>query len=74
MVVLENMSNYKTYLFEDSSSLTEEVFVSHSWDGGIFHLRRKIHIAWPQLHQLQNLYCCLLSNPQNLDLDEFIGA
>eukprot|EP00434_Breviolum_minutum_P039835 symbB.v1.2.035380.t1/scaffold4749.1/size37708/2 len=61
-------------LIKHPEGLKCEVFVSHSWDGGIFHLRRKIHIAWPQLHQLQNLYCCLLSNPQNLDLDEFIGG
>ena len=50
-----------------------EVFVSHSWHE-IFHLQRGINVAWPQLYQRHNLYCCLLSNPQNLDLDKFIGG
>ena len=61
-------------LMKHPEGLECEVFVSHSWHGGIFHLGRGIHAAWPQLYQRDNLYCCLLSNPQNLDLDEFIGG
>ena len=61
-------------LMKHPEGLECEVFVSHSWRGGIFHLRRGIQVAWPQLYQRRNLYCCLLSNPQNLDLDEFIGG
>ena len=61
-------------LMKHPEGLECEVFVSHSWHGGIFHLGRGIHAAWPQLYQRHNLYCCLLSNPQNLDLDEFIGG
>ena len=61
-------------LMKHPQGLDCEVFVSHSWHGGIFHLRRGIRLAWPQLYRRRNLYCCLLSNPQNLDLDEFIGG
>ncbi|CAJ1379016.1 unnamed protein product [Effrenium voratum] len=61
-------------LMKHPDGLECEVFVSHSWHGGIFHLQRGVHVAWPQLYQRRNLYCCLLSNPQNLDLDEFIGG
>ena len=61
-------------LMKHPEGLDCEVFVSHSWHGGIFHLRRGVRLGWPQLHRLKNLYCCLLSNPQNLNLDEFIGG
>ena len=61
-------------LMKHPGGLDCEVFVSHSWHGGIFHLQRGVRLAWPQLYRLQNLYCCLLSNPQNLDLEEFIGG
>ena len=61
-------------LMKHPEGLDCEVFVSHSWQGGIFHLRNGVKRAWPQLLRLQNLYCCLLSNPQNLDLNEFIGG
>ena len=61
-------------LMKHPEGLECEVFVSHSWHGGIFHLQKGVRLAWPQLYRLQNLYCCLLSNPQNLDLDEFIGG
>ena len=61
-------------LMKHPQGLDCEVFVSHSWHGGIFHLRRGIRLAWPRVYRRRNLYCCLLSNPQNLDLDEFIGG
>ena len=38
-----------------------QVFVSHSWHGGIFHLKRGVNRGWPQIHQRRNLYCCPLN-------------
>lgn len=61
-------------LMKHPDGLDCEVFVSHSWHGGIFHLRHGVRRGWPQLHRRRNLYCCLLANPQNLDLDEFLGG
>ena len=61
-------------LIKHPDGLQCEVFVSHCWHGGLFHLQRSIRIAWPQLYSLRNLYCCLLANPQNLDLDHFLGG
>ena len=61
-------------LMKHPDGLDCEVFVSHSWHGGIFHLQRGVRNAWPQLHKLRNLYCCLLANPQNLELNQFIGG
>eukprot|EP00434_Breviolum_minutum_P033673 symbB.v1.2.029797.t1/scaffold3299.1/size59503/2 len=61
-------------LMKHPNGLDCEVFVSHSWHGGIFHLKRGVNRGWPEMHQRRNLYCCLLANPQNLDLDEFLGG
>ena len=61
-------------LMKHPNGLACEFFVSHSWHGGIFHLKRGVNRGWPQIHQRRNLYCCLLANPQNLDLDEFLGG
>lgn len=38
-----------------------QVFVSHSWHGGIFHLKRGVNRGWPEMHQRRNLYCCPLN-------------
>ena len=61
-------------LIKHPDGLQCEVFVSHCWHGGLFHLQRSVRIAWPQLYSLTNLYCCLLANPQNLDLEQFLGG
>ena len=37
-------------LMKHPEGLDCEVFVSHSWQGGIFHLSSGIRLAWPQLY------------------------
>ena len=48
-----------------------EVFVSHAWAEGIFELATSVKYGW--VVGKQNLYCCLLANPQNLDISEVLG-
>ena len=50
------------------------VFVSHAWAEGIFELSCNIQRAWPYGFGLRNMYCCLLANPQNLDMELFLGV
>ena len=51
-----------------------EVFVSHAWSEGIFELADHVRRAWPQMQRRRNLYCCLLGNPQNLDLSTWLDV
>ncbi|CAK9051869.1 unnamed protein product [Durusdinium trenchii] len=54
-----------------SGGLDCEVFVSHAWAEGIFELCICVKYGW--VVGKQNLYCCLLANPQNLDIGEVLG-
>lgn len=51
-----------------------QVFISHAWAEGIFEFGNGVRSAWPGGHGLTNLYCCLLANPQNLDLEVFLNV
>eukprot|EP00434_Breviolum_minutum_P011968 symbB.v1.2.010552.t1/scaffold694.1/size172116/15 len=51
-----------------------EVFISHAWAEGVFEFSAGVRSAWPGGHGLTNLYCCLLANPQNLDLEVFLNV
>lgn len=61
-------------LMKHPEGLDCQVFVSHSWREGIFHLDSSVRSAWPQFQGLRNLYCCLLANPQNLDINALLGG
>ena len=51
-----------------------QVFVSHAWVEGIFEFALGVESAWPGGFGLTNMYCCLLANPQNLDLELFLNV
>jgi len=51
-----------------------QVFISHAWAEGIFEFGDGVRSAWPAGRGLTNLYCCLLANPQNLDLEVFLNV
>ena len=51
-----------------------QVFVSHAWVEGIFEFVLGVESAWPGGFGLRNMYCCLLANPQNLDLELFLNV
>eukprot|EP00434_Breviolum_minutum_P030572 symbB.v1.2.027034.t1/scaffold2746.1/size71737/3 len=61
-------------LMKHPQGLDCHVFISHSWHEGIFHLQSNVRSAWPQFQGCRNLYCCLLANPQNLDINELLGG
>lgn len=56
------------------SGLACQVFISHAWAEGIFEFGLGVQGAWPMGQGLTNLYCCLLSNPQNLDMETFLNV
>ncbi|CAE6939564.1 unnamed protein product, partial [Symbiodinium sp. CCMP2456] len=49
-----------------------EVFISHAWAEGVFEFADAVLRAWPL--GKWNLYCCLLANPQNLDISELLDV
>lgn len=60
-------------LMKHPEGLPCEVFVSHAWAEGVFELCGHVRRAWPQGLKKQNLYCCLLANPQNLDIEALLN-
>ncbi|CAL1130658.1 unnamed protein product [Cladocopium goreaui] len=61
-------------LMKHPSGLLCQIFISHAWAEGIFELGDHVRRAWPRMHRLHNLYCCLLANPQNLDMSTWLDG
>ncbi|CAK9111975.1 Uncharacterized protein SCF082_LOCUS51933 [Durusdinium trenchii] len=61
-------------LMKHPEGLLCQVFISHAWAEGIFELGDQVKRAWPRLQLLRNLYCCLLANPQNLDMRTWLNV
>ncbi|CAE7450254.1 unnamed protein product [Symbiodinium sp. CCMP2456] len=43
-----------------------DVFISHAWQEGIFEFLEKVLNSWPK--PARNAWCCMLANPQNLNI------
>ncbi|CAE6914145.1 unnamed protein product [Symbiodinium sp. CCMP2592] len=61
-------------LMKHPDGLRCQVFISHAWAEGIFELDDLVRRGWPRLQFLHSLYCCLLANPQNLDLSALLNV
>lgn len=61
-------------LMKHPEGLLCQVFISHAWAEGIFELSDFVRRGWPRLQRLRNLYCCLLANPQNLDISALLSG
>ncbi|CAE7310416.1 unnamed protein product [Symbiodinium sp. CCMP2456] len=61
-------------LMKHPKGLICHVFVSHAWSEGVFELGNHVRSAWPRGLRLRNIYCCLLANPQNLDIESMLDC
>jgi len=61
-------------LMKHPEGLRCQVFISHAWAEGIFELDDLVRRGWPRLQLYANLYCCLLANPQNLDISALLNV
>ena len=52
-------------LLAHPSGIQCDLFVSHGWAEGIYEFIDKVLNSWHR--GANNAYCCMLSNPQNLD-------
>mmetsp|Transcript_57178 Transcript_57178/g.145177 ORF Transcript_57178/g.145177 Transcript_57178/m.145177 type:complete len:610 (+) Transcript_57178:38-1867(+) len=49
-----------------------DLFVTHCWQEGIYEFIDKVRNSWPR--RARHAYCCMLSNPQNLDIGNLISS
>lgn len=49
-----------------------DLFITHAWVEGIFEAIDKVLASWPA--GTNHAYCCMLSNPQNLDISDLISC
>jgi len=49
-----------------------DLFITHSWAEGIYEFIDKALNSWP--HRAKHAYCCMLCNPQNLDIGDLIAS
>mmetsp|Transcript_101019 Transcript_101019/g.290697 ORF Transcript_101019/g.290697 Transcript_101019/m.290697 type:complete len:567 (+) Transcript_101019:59-1759(+) len=47
-----------------------DLFITHAWSEGAFEFVDKVLHSWPR--RARNAYCCMLSNPQNLDITSLV--
>ena len=59
-------------LMRHPEGLECDVFVSHAWQEGVFEFLTKVRHSWPR--GLQTAWCCMLANPQNLDISSFLQS
>ncbi|CAE7428918.1 unnamed protein product [Symbiodinium sp. CCMP2592] len=53
-------------LMRNPEGLNCDVFISHAWQEGIFEFLSKVMHSWP--HNARHAWCCMLANPQHLDI------
>ena len=49
-----------------------DLFISHAWLEGIFEFLSKVLHSWPS--SSRNVWCCMLANPQNLDIGSYLQS
>eukprot|EP00928_Gymnodinium_smaydae_P067717 TRINITY_DN5071_c0_g3_i1.p1 TRINITY_DN5071_c0_g3~~TRINITY_DN5071_c0_g3_i1.p1 ORF type:complete len:702 (-),score=48.15 TRINITY_DN5071_c0_g3_i1:156-2261(-) len=49
-----------------------DIFITHAWREGVYELVDAVIHSWPS--GMKGAYCCVLSNPQNLDISRLISS
>ena len=63
--------NMSWALMKHPQGLPCDVFVTHAWEEGVFEFLDKVLDSWP--FGARHAYCCMLSNPQNLNIETLIS-
>ncbi|CAK9076395.1 Uncharacterized protein SCF082_LOCUS36833 [Durusdinium trenchii] len=53
-------------LMMNPQCLESDLFITHAWQEGIFEFIEKVLTSWPA--RARHAWCCMLANPQNLDI------
>ena len=70
--VTERAGKISWALMRHPQGLTCDLFVSHAWQEGIFELLSKLLHSWPRW--ARHAWCCMLANPQNLDIGSLLQS
>eukprot|EP00438_Fugacium_kawagutii_P000505 Skav217666 [mRNA] locus=scaffold2919:176612:178294:+ [translate_table: standard] len=57
-------------LMRNREGLDCDLFISHAWQEGVFEFLAKVRNSWPR--GLRHAWCCMLANPQNLNIASFL--
>eukprot|EP00439_Symbiodinium_sp_Y106_P064636 s686_g10.t1 len=66
MPVTEQAGKISWALMRHPDGLDCHLFISHAWQEGVFEFLSKVLHSWPR--QAHHAWCCMLANPQNLDI------
>jgi len=69
--VTEKAGNASWALMLHPEGLECDLFVTHAWQEGVYEFIDKVLNSWPR--GAKHAYCCMLSNPQNLDIATMIS-
>jgi hypothetical protein len=58
-------------LLRHPMGLSCDLFITHCWAEGAYELIDKVLASWPR--GKHHAWCCILANPQNLDIGHLIG-
>jgi len=64
------VGNMSWALMKHPSGLRCDLFVTHAWQEGIFEFVGKVLNSWPP--RAKHAWCCMLANPQNLDISHLL--
>ena len=59
-------------LMRNPQGLQCDLFISHAWQEGVFEFLGKVRNSWPR--GVKTAWCCMLANPQNLDISSFLQS
>ncbi|CAL1155895.1 unnamed protein product, partial [Cladocopium goreaui] len=59
-------------LMQHPDGLDCDLFISHAWQEGFFEFLSKVTYSWPW--GLRTAWCCMLANPQNLNISSFLES
>jgi len=59
-------------LMKHPDGIEGNLFITHAWQEGIFEFISKVLNSWP--YGANAAWCCMLANPQNLDIAQLINS
>ena len=57
-------------LMMNPDGLDCDLFITHAWQEGVFEFTQKVLTSWPW--RARHAWCCMLANPQNLNISAMI--
>ena len=72
MPVTEDAGKVSWALMRHPDGLDCDLFISHAWQEGVFEFLSKVLHSWPTASR--HVWCCMLANPQNLDIGSYLQS